>query len=661
MAGDKREFILDLLARDKSGPATKSFGKNIKDVGDDAEKADRKVRGFGKSTTTASKEADQLGDQLDGTARSMGKLDREIALASAELRVLAKSFADTDDAAERLDISKGIRKGENDLRRLNKAKSLIKIDVEPNVDSAGFAKKLMAGISGAGGSIASAASGSVGPVVGGAIGAAAAPVLVSAMASALSAGAGLGVLGGGIALAVKKDNGIQAAGSALGVKFMDGLTKSATRVFGGPIRSALGILEDASARSVGKISKSFEALGPSVVPFTRDIVQGGERILTALTNVASKSGPALDGLGKSIRLVSDGVGDFVETLADGGPEAAANLTLIAGATADLLRYTGTTLDSLNKLASNEWITGPLLPLLRKHYQEAAAESDTMAGSTTKLADEMTTAEKAANGERTALSELSKELRAQTDPVFALLNAEDTLAEKQKTAAKATKEHGAKSKEAKTALRELAEAALDVEGKAGALGATFNGKLTPQLKASLRAAGLTETQIDQLGGQFKDAKKDGDKFAKTYAANVKVRGVKPTKDALYGVRDAANSIPRAVTIAMRITGQTNVSKVAAGIRKQYDARATGGPISKDTPYWVGENGPELVFPNHDGRVLSAAASRASAAHSAPALSGLGGGGGMSGQRLRLEFAGQQEVVTMFRALIRKADILQDDYR
>ena len=661
MAGDKREFILDLLARDKSGPATKSFGKNIKDVGDDADKADRKVRGFGKSTTVAGKEADRMGDQLDGTARSMSKLDREIALTSAELRVLAKSFADTDDAAERLDISKGIRKGENDLRRLNKAKSLIKVDVEPRIDSGSFAKKMIASINAGGGAIASAASSSVGPTIGIAIGAAAAPVLVSTVASVLSSGAGLGVLGAGVALAVKKDAGIQAAGADLGKRFIDGLTKSASKNFSGPIRSALGILEDASDRSVAKISKSFEALGPAVVPFTRDIVQSGERILDALTNVASGSGPALDGLGKSIRLVSDGVGDFVEKLADGGPEAAANLTLIAGATADLLRYTGSTLNALNQLANNAWITGPLLPILREHYQDAAEGSDDMAGSTTELAGTMKGAEAAARGERSALDELSKELRAQSDPVFALLDAEDKLTEAQKNAAEATKKHGSKSKEAKAALRELAEAALDVEGKAGALGETFNGKLTPQLKASLRAAGLTEKQIDQLGGQFKDAKKDGDRFAKTYAANVKVRGVKPTKDALYGVRDAANSIPRAVTIAMRITGVTNVSKAAASVRKQYDARATGGPITKDTPYWVGENGPELVFPNHDGRVLSAAASRVSAQHAAPSLAGLGGGGGMAAGRLRLEVVGQQEVVTMFRALIRKADILQETYR
>jgi len=35
---------------------------------------------------------------------------------------------------------------------------------------------------------------------------------------------------------------------------------------------------------------------------------------------------------------------------------------------------------------------------------------------------------------------------------------------------------------------------------------------------------------------------------------------------------------------------------------YSARAVGGPISKNQPYLVGENGPELIIPNNSGRVI-----------------------------------------------------------
>lgn len=652
MATDKRELIVDLLARDKTGPATKSFAKNLKDSGDAAEKASKSTGKFGKESALAERAADSLGDEVDQTARSIGKLDREIALASAELRVLAKSFADTDNAAERLDISKAIRRGENDIRRLTKSQSLLKVRVDPEVDRQSFGKKLAGMLSGAGNDIAGTVGKAVGPTIGIAIGAAAAPVILSAAASAISAGAGAGALGAGIALAVKADTGIQESGKALGAKFLKGVTDSATKNFAGPIRASLGILDDAADRTVVKIGKTFDQLGGAVVPFTRDVVQAAERMVDAFTNVAGKSAPALDGLGDAVRLLSDGVGDFLETVADSGPEAAANLEMIAGATADVLRYSGLVLKTFSDLANNPWVTGPLLPLLRKHYSDAADDSDKLKGSTGELAEEMTNAQKAAQGERNALDELSKELRAQSDPVFALLDAQDNLSEAQENAAEATKKHGKNSKEAKKALRELAEAALDLEGKAGALGDTFKGELTPELKATLRAAGLTDEQIAGLAKQFRGAKKDGDKFAREYAARLKVNGVARAKTDLRSVREIAADIPRAITIAMRITGVSNVSKARAAINKQYEARAAGGPVQKDTPYWVGENGPELILPDHNGRVLSAAASRAGASRVGPHQQGGGGGG-----TLQLEVIGEAEMVRMFRSLIRRANLLQ----
>lgn len=652
---DKREILLDMLARDKSGPATRSFAKNLKDSGDAAERAGKSADKFGKSTETAAKGADRLADQADDAAGSISKLDREIGLATAELDSLARSFARTDNAAERLDISKAIRRAQNDIRRLTNSKNLIKIPVEPEVDSKRFVTRMMSGIGSAGGSIAGIAGKSLGPTVGIAVGAAAAPVLAATMGTALSSGAGLGVIGAGIALAVKKDPAIQSAGKDVGKRFVDALSTSATANFGGPIRDSLALVSDAADRSAGKISKVFEALGPSVVPFTRDIIAAGERLVDSFTGIAAKSGPALRGLGGSLRLLADGAGDFLDQVADGGPEAAANLQLIAGASADVMRQSGLMLGALNDLSDHPLIAGPVLQMLRQHYADAAAETGTFTRHTKGAADALEGAQRAADGHRNALDELSAALLAQTDPVFGLLNAQDKLKAAQDNVAKATKEHGGKSREAKAALRELAEAALELQGKAGALGDTFKGEVTPELRATLRAAGLTDDQINGLAQQFRGARREGDRFAREYAARVKATNVAATRRQLYSVLDITREIPRTIDIAMRVTRVGNVSKAAAAVRKQYDARATGGPITKDTPYWVGENGPELVFPNHDGRVLSAAASRASARAVGPpqgAFTGSGGGG-----PARLELVGEAPVVAFVRSLIRKHNLLQ----
>lgn len=651
MAADKRELILDLLANDKTGPATNSASRHVKEVGDSAEKAGKQTDKFSRSNETASDKANDLGDEAKGAASDLAKLDREIKQASGELLILARAFAQADNAADRMDLSKSVRKAENDIRRLSKNKGIIKAlmpDPEPAVKS--FISKLGAGLASSGGSLATAAGGSVGPVVGGAIGAAAAPVLVSALGSALSAGAGAGLIGGGVALLVKNDAGIQHAGNLAGEKFMTALGERA-KVLRAPVLSALGTLQDASIRIVDKIGDAWDKLGPSVVPITRDIVQAAESVIGAITDIAGESGPALEGLGDSVRLLGDGMATALRLISDGGPDAADNLRLIAGVTADLIMQTAAFLKILNELASNEWLTGSLLPLLKKHYRDVANESDKLADSTAAVATVMTDAQKAAMGQRAALDELSKALRAQADPVFALLEAQQTLAEKQKDVAKATKEHGRRSKETKDALRDLAVAALDLEGKAGALGETFNGQVTPELRATWRAAGLTEGQIKDLEKQFQSAKRSGERFAKNYKASVSMNTGNFD-------RGYTNTIKKIRTLDGRtIRIRTIMNSTGEYIPGQgTQTRAGGGPITKNKPYWVGEQGPELVFPENSGHVLSAEKSR----QVMRARAG-GGQGGYSAaprtQTLRLELVGQREIVTMFRYLVRTADLLE----
>jgi TP901 family phage tail tape measure protein len=138
---------------------------------------------------------------------------------------------------------------------------------------------------------------------------------------------------------------------------------------------------------------------------------------------------------------------------------------------------------------------------------------------------------AVRGERDALFDLAKAQRGEVDPVFALITAQDNLTVAQKNATRAIKDHGKNSTEAKKATRDLAGAAIDLQSKVGGLSDTFNGKMTPELRATLKAAKLTDAQIDELSGQFVDAKKAGDGFAKDYKATVSATGVPGVKKQL----------------------------------------------------------------------------------------------------------------------------------
>jgi hypothetical protein len=130
---------------------------------------------------------------------------------------------------------------------------------------------------------------------------------------------------------------------------------------------------------------------------------------------------------------------------------------------------------------------------------------------------------ATRGERDAFVDLTEKLKAETDPVFGLIAAERTLTSAKHTATAAIKKYGQNSIQAKDATIKLAQAALDLQSKVGAAGSTLDGKMSPSLLKTLHAAGLTDTQIKILAGQFRGAKTDADKFAGNYAAHASAPG------------------------------------------------------------------------------------------------------------------------------------------
>jgi hypothetical protein len=456
----------------------------------------------------------------------------------------------------------------------------------------------------------------------------------------------------GIAAAVAKDQQIIQAGGVLGQRFMEGFTTNANKAFKGPIMESLGILQASGDRISKSWAGAFSGMSGMIVPLVKDVVTSVETLNAAFVGIATKSGPALRGLGDALVLISSGAADAMTALSDGSGQAADSLVVLAGATADLLRISTNTLGVFADLSNNAWVTGPLLPLIKKHYRDVATEAKNVETSQRGMVGPLNDAEKAARGQMDAFAGLNNEMKKQADPVFALVDAQTKLKDAQKASAEATEKHGEKSKEARAANRDLAKAALSLQGAVGALGKDFDGKLTPAMRATFKAAGLTERQIDGVEREFGAARKAGDRYAKTYTAATKVTGVSSVRKSLYTVQDLLDDIPRTVSIAMRITGVSNVSAAAAAVRK--NTRASGGPVQKGVPYWVGEEGPELVLPQSNGMVLTAAQSRTYGTKVGGGAPMAGGGGSRT---LRLELAGQQEIVTMFRYLVRTANLLE----
>jgi TP901 family phage tail tape measure protein len=164
---------------------------------------------------------------------------------------------------------------------------------------------------------------------------------------------------------------------------------------------------------------------------------------------------------------------------------------------------------------------------------------------------------AARGERDALSDLSDKMKAESNPVFGLINAESDLTKAQKAAAAAVKQHGRNSDEAKTATQKLTQAAISLQSAAGSVAGSFNGKLSPAFMATLRAAGLTSGQIKDVQKQFVEAKKDADKYSGKYAADVSAPGAKDAKKQIDDAYTAANHFDGPYSADLKITGQGKV--------------------------------------------------------------------------------------------------------
>lgn len=225
------------------------------------------------------------------------------------------------------------------------------------------------------------------------------------------------------------------------------------------------------------------------------------------------------------------------------------------------------------------------------------------------------------GQVIALKDLHDALRAQSDPLFALIDAQVNLKEKQEALNEAIEKHGNDSAEAEEAMRELGKAAIDLSGAVTDAQGKFDGKLTPAMRAALQSAGLTEGQIRSLETAFQNATKAGDAFAKNYNATVNVT---------YREQGRATSIG---------------SEFQSGI----GGRQSGGYGSG----WIvaGEHGiPELINLGASGRVYNGVESRGKAAELAQGT-GMVGTGGVQDVNVNFNFQGaDQAFATFFRQFI-----------
>lgn len=581
--------------------AAEDLGEALEDVKTDADRAGEAI--------------DDMGDAARRAARHVNTLDSEIAEARRELAALSEEWVRADEAS-RVDLTKGISALESKLRDLKKNRSIQEAllpEIKP-ADVAEFVGKF-------GDTITSTVKGSprlgqAGIAIAAGIAATAAPMIGGVIAGAIVGGIGLGGIIGGVALAAQNPV-IKAKGKEIGKEFLAGLKEEADEAFSGPLMDVLGDLEDAAARAVPKIGKVFDNVAPSLDDFTGSVIGAGEALLDSFVTASGQSEEPLRALGDLVESVAGSIGEMITDLsdnADEGADAIRNLATVLdwaveGTTAliEVLSWASGIMNAhFDQWTAAKYAIEDLIPGLdltadgfkagsaealayRKEQAGVADATDEAvlaaargASATADLAEEHSAAARAADGQRQALVDLSAEMESELDPVSDLLDAQQKLTDAQKASTKAIKEHGEGSDEAEKATRDLAKAAIDLQGKAGALGDTFDGKLSAGMRATLRAAGLTERQINDLERQFREAKGAADGLAGRLKNGITIPGLlKSTKD-VQKLREEINKV-RGKTVAINVRVSQR-GEILYGNQAPSDM-AEGGPVLGPGPKGV----------------------------------------------------------------------------
>lgn len=290
---DVRDILINLIGRETVSPA-----------------ADKAERGLGK-----------LGDRMDATADDANRLDREIEHAEAGLRDLAVQFARTQDAAERLDLSKSMRKQQTEIRRLVRSRDLL-----PDFGRFGEAAAERAGVSFVaklGPLLTRIPLGPWGAAIGGVLGAAIVPALGAAVGGAVLGGAaGVGVVGGLVLAA--KDSRVQAAAQQLGQTVMGDLEDSASR-FVTPTIAGLDEIRSAWGDISDDIDGSFRAASRYVQPLARGVAGLARELGPGLREGIEAAGPVIREVSDGLPRLGRAVGDLFRTFADNADEGASAL------------------------------------------------------------------------------------------------------------------------------------------------------------------------------------------------------------------------------------------------------------------------------------------------------------------------------------------------
>jgi hypothetical protein len=276
-------------------------------------------------------------------------------------------------------------------------------------------------------------------------------------------------------------------------------------------------------------------------------------------------------------------------------DSAQRLRILSAAAIALSDSFGLNLDSatvwLGKMAESGVTFGSVSEAVAAYTGSLATNAST-AGS----------AAKAQNDYAEGLKHAQDVLKATTDPIFAVMSAQDSL-----TAAQAEyekiKTDGTKTEaEKEVALRKVYSASWDLTNAQSTLGqALATGDVSSaKMQAALDSLRLNGIDPSTEAGQKLIEKMFGTSdTAKVVSELLKQRVLKAETDES-NLKSFIEKLNIIKSLREDFFGQADGSP-GRGLGVFIPGRAAGGPVIGNNPYMVGENGPELFIPSSAGRI------------------------------------------------------------
>lgn len=432
---------------------------------------------------------------------------------------------------------------------------------------------------------------------------AAAPAIASALSAMFTTALGLAGIGAGVALAITQSPEIQAAGTRLGEILLNGL-ESAAVSFATPVLQSIAIIERRFEHLQPVIEQAFSSLAPHLTTLTQGFVDFVSNLMPGVLDAFAAAGPAIDEFASQIAHTGEILSDAFSRLSDDPETLIEGLRLAFFLLNSTIAGTAATLDLLSE-AWQFWVNSmdaatekfrifsPLAQGIHALLRNIQDDTTTLTPTTDAYGDALLKQGEGANYAAVQGNALVETLREVwnvqlqvTNSAIAVEAAIDRVSEAFKENGKTLDIGTEKGRENISMVNDFIASAIREHEAAIAAGAgieetnkAYQARIR-ELERTLRAAGLTEAQINELVGAYR-------KVPDSLTTRVSVPGLPGAITGMQALARAQREIARDILINVRASTPGGIG-----------GRAEGGVVTKPEISWIGEAGPEAVVPLTD---------------------------------------------------------------